>query len=117
MTYKTDFFERHTIEAISHNQNSIRDKIFNKGDLQISLNEAITFPFENVPNPKKTATMIQKLKERYGIITVQHPTTTGSTGDYTILMEALGEVVQEYVAKKKTPKGPYDGEEEEYTDY
>ena len=113
MTYKTDFFERHTIEAISHNQNSIRDKIFNKGDLQISLNEAISFPFENAPNPKKTATTIQKMKERYGPSSTQQPATIGSTGDYTILMEALGEVVQEYVEKKKGKEE----EDKEYEDY
>lgn len=28
--YKTDFFERHTIETVSHTQDSIRDRIFNK---------------------------------------------------------------------------------------
>jgi len=28
--YKTDYFERHTIETISHTQNSFRDKLFDK---------------------------------------------------------------------------------------
>lgn len=39
--------------------------------------------------------------------------TQSSSADYSVLMEALGEVVQEYVAKKKNAKE----DEDDYMDY
>ncbi len=101
--YKTDSFERHTIETISHTQNSFRDKVFDKGDLNITINHAISFPFENVHNPKKMAKLIQQTQEKHGL-RLEHEEDEDEiapAADYSVLMEALGEVVQEYVQKKK----------------
>jgi len=101
--YKTDFFERNTIETVSHTQDSFWDKVFNKGDLAITINHAITFPFENAPNPKRMAKIIQHTKEKHGIRIEHEDDDYRAEGapDYSVLMEALGEVVQEYVHKKK----------------
>jgi hypothetical protein len=108
--YKTDFFERHTIETVTHTQNSFWDKLFHKGDLSITINHAITFSFDNVPHPKKMARIIQQTKEKHGIRIEQDNTYIAETNttDYTVLMEALGEVVQEYVQKKKKSSNNYD---------
>ncbi len=101
--YKTDFFEWQTIETVAHTQDSFWDKVFSKGDLSITINHAITFPFENVPNPKKMAKIIQQTKEKHSMRIESSNETIGqsNTADYSVLMEALGEVVQEYVQKKK----------------
>jgi hypothetical protein len=107
--YKTDFFERHTIETVSHTQNSFRDKLFDKGDLNITINHAISFPFENVPNPKKMAKLIQQTQEKHGL-RLEHEDEdeeVAPAADYSVLMEALGEVVQEYVQKKKQKDDDY----------
>lgn len=115
--YKTDFFERHTIETVSHTQNSFRDKVFDKGDLNITINHAISFPFENVHNPKKMAKLIQQTQEKHGL-RLEHEDDVedvAPAADYSVLMEALGEVVQEYVQKKK--KKSYDDDEYPEDDY
>jgi hypothetical protein len=115
--YKTDYFERHTIETISHTQNSFRDKLFNKGDLSIMINHAISFPFDDVDNPRKMAKLIQHTQEKHGL-RFEHEEdeeeVAAPAADYSVLMEALGEVVQEYVQKKKKKSYDDDYPEDDY---
>jgi len=99
--YKTDFFERSTIETVMHTQDSFWDKVFGKGDISVTINHAITFSFDNVPDPRKKARLIQQGQEKHGIRIEHDQDPNPSHPDYSVLMEALGEVVQEYVQKKK----------------
>lgn len=92
---------------ISHTQNSIWDKIFQKGDIIITLDHGITFPFEDVPFPKRNANKMLMIKEKY-----RHHVQDIEDGDvddsfeqatddkFNILVEALSEVVKDYMGKK-----------------
>ena len=65
--YKTDFFDWNKIEAVSHNQNSFRDKLFSKGDLIIKLEHGIEYPFENINAPQRQADIILKHKTQFSL--------------------------------------------------
>lgn len=105
--YTSEFFNREKIEMISHTQNSIWDKIFQKGDIIITLDHGITFPFEDVPFPKRNAKKMLMIKEKY-----RHHVQDSEDGDidesytepsddkFNILVEALSEVVKDYMGKK-----------------
>ena len=102
LEYKTDYFDRQTIETVQHRQDSLWDKVFRKWDVHITLDHSIAFPFTNVSSPQKQARTILFYRDKY-----MRPTTTETDKEWwseqmTVLMEALGEVVQEYVEKKKS---------------
>lgn len=103
LDYKTDFFGRESIETVSHNQDSLRDKFWGRGDIHISLNQNITFPFTNVPNPKRQVSAILQQREKSMHISndITDNTNDNDTWHYGVIMEALGEIVQEYAQKKK----------------
>jgi len=107
LEYKTEYFDRDKIVTINHQQNGIRDKIFNRWDLLINLEQGIEFPFENITAPKKQVDKIMERKDRY------HRTEFNNIGkefkeEYSnqpddhmkIVMEAFGEVVKEYMEKR-----------------
>lgn len=107
--YKTDFFERSKIEAISHNQNSFRDKVFAKGDLIIKLEHGVEYPFENINFPQKQAEKIQKYKDQFAAIIPDDDAKPIADEKMAIIAEALSEVVKEYMDKKTSFE-----EEEDY---
>lgn len=112
--YKTDYFQRDTIETVMHTQDSFWDKVFGKWDISITINHAITFSFDNVPDPRKKARLIQQTKEKHGIgMQYEEEGQDKSHADYGVLMEALGEVVQEYVEKNKKKSNDEDWYEDE----
>ena len=98
-SYKTDFFERSKIEAVSHNQNSFWDKIFSKGDLIIKLEHGVEYPFENINAPQKQVDRILQYQQQY---TLQTPKNAIADEKMSIIAEALSEVVKEYMEKKNT---------------
>lgn len=104
--YKTDIFERDKIETISFNQNSVRDKIFGKWDINIRLDHWVDFPFDNVSWPQKQVWKIMRMKD-YFLLQKRDQDLKDSQWDenkFNILVEALWEVVQEYMEKwKKNP--------------
>jgi hypothetical protein len=106
LKHKTDFFDWNRIETVSYRYHTVWDKVFSKGDLMIKLDRDIEFPFENVSSPQKQMTKILKHKE---LFVAQNPKKEIDLNDekISILAEALGEVVKEYLEKK-------DAEEEEY---
>lgn len=108
--HKTDFFERDKIEAISHNQNSFRDKLFAKGDLLIKLEHGVEYPFENINSPQRQAEKISRYKQQRSPL--QSP-ESASLGDekMSIIAEALSEVVKEYMEKKTSSE---EDDEDEY---
>jgi len=98
--YTTDFFERNKIEAISHNQNSFRDKLFAKGDLIIKLEHGVEYPFENINFPQRQAEKIQKYKDQFATLVLQDTSVALTDDKMAIIAEALSEVVKEYMTKK-----------------
>lgn len=97
--YKTDFFERDKIEAVSHTQNSFRDKIFVRGDISIKLEHGVEYPFEDVNFPQKHADKIMKYKEQFSV-DIPDDGKTIHDDKMAIIAEALSEVVKEYMEKK-----------------
>lgn len=106
LEYKTEYFDRDKIIKISHNQNWFRDKVFQKWDIIINLEQWIEFPFENITSPKKQVDKIMRLKNYYSIKKHQesenHQETEKLSEDHklNILVDALSEVVKEYIDKK-----------------
>lgn len=117
LEYKTEVFDRDRIETVSHSQNSFRDKIFMKWDIIITLEHGITFPFENIGFPKKQASRILQLKEENTLQDLQefesNQLKENQDDKFSVLVEALGEVVKDYIDKKDRPKS----EEDEYSNY
>lgn len=103
--YKTDFFSRETIETVSYVHNSIRDKIFSKWDIMIKLDHEIEYPFENVSRPQKQMAKILKFKEQFfGFQAAKTAEVEINDEKISILAEALGEVVKEYLDKKDSER-------------
>ena len=98
LEYKTDHFDRNTIETISFNQKWLRDKLFMKWDITITLDHGIEYPFEDISNPKRQVDKILQLKWRFSIPVVEeNPELEWKKFD--ILVEALWEVVKDYIDK------------------
>lgn len=109
LRYKTDFFSWNTIETVSYVHNSIWDKIFSKWDVIIKLEHEIEYPFENVSKPQRQMAKILKYKEQYASLQVSKTEEIEiNDAKISILAEALGEVVKEYLDKKDSER------EEEY---
>ena len=117
LEYKTEVFNRDRIETVSHSQNSFRDKIFMKWDIIITLEHGITFPFENISFPKRQASKILQLREENTLQSLQDfediELKENQNDKFSVLVEALGEVVKDYIDKKDKPNSP----EDEYFDY
>jgi hypothetical protein len=81
------------------------------------INHAISFNFDDVDNPRKMAKIIQNTQEKHGL-RFEHQEdeeeAVAPAADYSVLMEALGEVVQEYVQKKKKKSYDDDYPEDDY---
>ena len=101
LEYKTDYFDRSNIETVQHRQDTLWDKVFSKGDVHITLDHSIWFPFSDVSSPQKQARTILFYRDKYMRSHTKEESTEWSGEQMTVLMEALGEVVQEYVDKKK----------------
>lgn len=99
--YKTDVFERDKIETISFNQNSVRDKIFGKWDITIKLEHWVEFPFNNISKPKKQVWKIMRMKDHFIWQKREEDLKNIEWEEkkFNILVEALWEVVQEYMEK------------------
>lgn len=100
--FKTEIYDRDKIASISYTQNSIRDKLFSKGDLMIRLEHEIEFPFEQVSYPKKQMNRLLKYKAKYGDLHQTRADEDKSQEEqkFSFLVEALWEVVKEYLDKK-----------------
>jgi len=101
--YKTDIFERDRIETISFNQNSLIDKIFGKWDIIIKLEHGVDFPFDNISSPKRQVWKIMRMKD-YFVWQKKDKDLQDlkwEENKFNILVEALWEVVQEYMEKGK----------------
>ncbi len=90
-----------SLETVTSEQNSFADTLFKKGDISIRLEEEEHL-FRNVHQPSAQVSMILVWKERIlGTRTSYENNPTEQAKDkYELLVEALGEVVSEYVEKK-----------------
>ncbi len=95
----TEIFDWDRIESISYRQNSFWDKLFMKGDILIRLDDDIEFPFEDVYRPKKVLERLTIYKNAF-IAKKLHDTQQNEKFDqderFTILVDALSEVVKDY---------------------
>lgn len=104
LEYKTEVFSRNKITTISRNQNWLWDKLFGKGDLLIKLEFDTEFPFADISAPKKQAGKLTVLKESF--LTKQKQTIEKDLSDdnerFNVLVEAMSEVVKEYMEKNNS---------------
>ena len=100
LEYKTDHFDWDSIETISFNQKWFRDRLFMKWDITITLDHGIEYPFEDISNPKKQVDKILQLKNRFSVpIEQRQETAELEWKKFDILVEALWEVVKDYIDK------------------
>ena len=71
----------------------------------IKLDHDIEYPFENVSKPQRQMTKILKYKEQFaGVQAAKLEEIEINDEKISILAEALGEVVKEYLDKKESEK-------------
>ena len=102
LEYKTEVFSRNKITTISRSQNGISDKLFAKGDLLIKLEFDTEFPFTDIDAPKKKLCKLMMLKESFLTRQKKHIEQDLSEDNerFNVLVEAMSEVVKEYMDKK-----------------
>lgn len=104
---KVDLLSRVSIESVSHEENSLRDSLMWKWDLRIKLEDTVT-TFIDVSDPSEVSNRILDFKDKilwrhnYLENEVRH-----EPDRLNVLVEALGEVVDEYVKKKNWESGYY----------
>ncbi len=90
-------------ETIMYEQNSFWDTLFKKWDIRISV-EDMKYLFKEVWNPAEKVTQIVSWKEkilwRFHYTENENETESTEKDKYELLVEALWEVVTEYVDKK-----------------
>lgn len=102
LEYKTEIIDRWKISVISHNQNSLRDKIFGKWDLLIQMWNDIDFSFNDVAHPKKSASKLILNKKEYEEIKKKkiEQDLEWDQRQFDILVDALWEVIRDYMDNK-----------------
>ena len=103
-SYTTDYLQRVSVESISEEQTSFRDTLFKKWDLKVRLEDE-KYIFKEVGHPALQVNKLLHRKEkilwRYQYHENETQTEVDTKDKYELLVEALGEVVTEYVEKKK----------------
>ncbi len=98
---KVENLQRVSIESLSYEQNSLLDSIINKGDIKIKL-EDVTTVFKDISDPALVSNKLLWFKDN---ILWRHNYMENETrhepDNYNILVEALWEVVNEYIQNKK----------------
>lgn len=101
-SYSTHSLQRVSIEAISEEQNSLWDRLFKKWDLHIKVEDE-QFVFRETENP--TLQIANIIKRKHKILGRNPYTEENELSDdrqdrFNLLVEALWEVVSEYVERK-----------------
>ncbi len=100
------------IETISYKQKWLWDKLLFSGDIEMSLDDWISLDFEDVHRPKKQIDKILKIKEKYLLKNVIWKDENKFHNDlnddrFNILVDALSDVVKDYVEKKDDKEDGY----------
>ncbi len=106
LQYKTETVYWENIQSITYEQSGLMDAAWNTGDIIIRLEHDITYPFHHVPQPKKQAAIVAARKEKsYGPSLIDTDRDDEDNGwrdeKFDILVETLGEVIVEYMERKK----------------
>ncbi|GHW02254.1 hypothetical protein AGMMS50249_0400 [candidate division SR1 bacterium] len=99
LQYRTEVLDWSKINSISYNQNSLRDRLCGKGDLVVQLGTNVDFKFQDVSNPKRYVNKILMFKKNYEEHQkkVIEDDLKGDTKNFEVIIDALGEVVKEYL--------------------
>jgi len=102
LEYKTEIIDRWKISVISHNQNSLWDKLFGKWDLLIQMWNDINFAFNDVYHPKKSASKLSLNKKNYEELKKKkiEEDLQWDQRKFDILVDALWEVIRDYMETK-----------------
>lgn len=114
LEYRTEVLDRSKINAISHNQNSLRDRVLGKGDIQIQLGSSVGFSFNDVAFPKKSVARLLLFKKKYEDeqkVKIEQD-LEGDQRNFEVIMSALGEVVREYLEENGGESSSQDDEDE-----
>lgn len=104
-----EVFYRDKIETISYRQRWFWNRILFSWDIDISLDDGINLEFEDVHRPKKQIDKILRIKEKYllqNMIGKDEKKFHNDLDDdkFNILVDALSDVVKDYVEKKDEDK-------------
>ncbi len=101
-SYKTLVMQWISIETVTNEQNTFMDTVFKKGDISIRLEEEMQY-FSDVYLPAQQVAVILNWKERllWTRSAFENEPKEDIKDKYELLVEALGEVVSEYVEKKE----------------
>lgn len=94
--------QRVAVESIQHEHRGIRESMFHLGNISIQVEDE-KFSFRRVRYPLQTVSRLLKRKQEFtGNIKFENQSmpTTDKSGKYDLLLEALGEVMHEYIEKK-----------------
>lgn len=110
LEYKTEIIDRWKISVISHNQNSLRDKIFGKWDLLIQMGNDIDFSFHDVAHPKKSASKLILNKKEFEDLKKKkiEQDLQWDQRQFDILVDALWEVIRDYMDTKNNTEEIYE---------
>ncbi|MDD2537375.1 MAG: hypothetical protein PHU61_02695 [Candidatus Absconditabacteria bacterium] len=102
LEYRTEVIDRSKINVVSHSQNSLRDKLFGKGDITIQLGNNVDFSFHDVSAPKRQVAKMMLYKQNYEEEQKQkiEKDLEGDQKNFDVLVDALGEVIKEYLEEK-----------------
>ena len=102
LEYKTEIIDWGKISVISHNQNSLWDKLFGKWDILIQMWNEINFAFNDVSHPKKSASKLSLTKKNYEELKKKkiEEDLQWDQRQFDILVDALWEVIRDYMDTK-----------------
>jgi hypothetical protein len=102
----TSIIQRVAVESLEHTHDGFRASLFNLGNLRIQVEDQ-RFVFNRISKPSKTVMQILKAKEkavkwlRGENLYVPPPAPAQWDKEtYNVFVEALGEVMEEYLKKK-----------------
>ncbi|MDR0369961.1 MAG: hypothetical protein LBH96_05710 [Candidatus Peribacteria bacterium] len=101
LEYRTEVLDWSKINVISYHQNSAWDRILSKGDIVLQLGN-VDFTFNDVAHPKKVASRLLLFKKRYEEeqkIQIEKD-LEGDQRKFDVLVDALGDVIKEYMEQK-----------------
>lgn len=103
LEYKTEVFFRNKLSSLSWNQKGIWDKVFLKWDLVFTLEHDLSVAFQEVYMPQKWLTRITLLKQTFLDKEKENleKDLAEDQENFWVLVEAMWEVVREYLGKNK----------------
>lgn len=107
LNYTLQHCHRDNIESITQSQSSLSDRIFGKGEVNITLDHGVNTQFQYVENPRNIASLLWSKKTQFESKSSPNINTPWLYDGwwhekFDILVETLGEVIKEYMDKDRT---------------